>query len=223
MVDNPFRLFSQFRDRLGITVFTRADAYTDTLALRTLGGESGAALWQVHGSRTVIVREPTARIEKADGMATDIPGLVLSIRWADCQNFLIYSPKHHVLGAVHAGWRGLLAGAIPEHFRVLEEEWGIAPEETYVAAGPSLCLRCSDFTDSRKELPGIEGRFFHGKLVDLRGIADAQLDAAGVPRDHRERMGGCTRCDHGTFFSYRGGDREAVLAGSTNAIAGMLR
>jgi copper oxidase (laccase) domain-containing protein len=62
---------------------------------------------------------PSNRTEEADGMITDVPGLALNLRVADCQSFVIFSPKKNVLGLLHVGWRGLISGAIPEFFAVL--------------------------------------------------------------------------------------------------------
>ncbi|MDD5469331.1 MAG: polyphenol oxidase family protein [Candidatus Peribacteraceae bacterium] len=222
MLENPFPLFEQFAHRLRVTIFRREDAFSDAAALRHFDGAGGASLWQVHGGESIVVRQPTERAEKADGIATDTTGLVLSIRWADCQNFVIYAPNQHVVGILHAGWRGLAADALANHYALLKEKWGILPEETYIGAGPSLCTACAEFSDPAHELPSADPQFFHGKHVDLRGIADAQLDAIGVPRIQRERIENCTCCCPNEYWTYRGGDRESVLSGRTNALACML-
>ena len=222
MQDNPFPLFTPFARRLRVTVFQREDAFSDALAMRHYGTKNGASLRQVHGGESIVVRNTTERTQQADGMATDSPGLVLSVRWADCQNFVIYAPKYNVMGILHAGWRGIAANALANHYALLRREWGILPEETYVGAGPSLCTTCAEFSDPTAELADIDPQFFHGRLVDLRGVADSQLDAIGVPKSQRERMENCTCCCPNEYWTYRGGDRESVLHGSTNALACML-
>jgi copper oxidase (laccase) domain-containing protein len=77
-------------------------------------------------------------------------------------------------------------------------------------------MNCADFSDPTTELPGIDVQFFHGKNVDLRAIADAQLIACGVAQKNIERHPDCTRCRPDIYWTYRGGDREAVLQGKTN-------
>lgn len=180
---------------------------------------------QVHGSRTIRVEQPTGGTEKADlsaealaqadGMVTDVANLPLVIRIADCQSFVVYEPRKRVLGALHAGWRGLVAGAIEEWFKALKNEYDINPENVWIAAGPSLCQTCAEFTDPKKELPGIDPRFFDGRLVDLRGVADAKLHALGVLSDRIERHPDCTRCHPEKYWSYRG-EKDAVLSGNHN-------
>lgn len=220
MIYQPFTLLEPFRNKLDVALFTKEDGMpNDGDIRRKMDASAVAALHQVHGGRAVVVREGVERTVQADALATDVPGLVLTIRTADCQPFLIYAPRHHVVALAHAGWRGLLAGILPATFDLLWEEWGIRPEDTFVAAGPSLCGECSAFTDPRSELPGIDPRFFDGRNVDLRGIAEDQLWKLGIREECLERQPECTACDSRTWWTHRGGDRDAVAKGSTNLLA----
>lgn len=218
MIDSPFILFRPFEDRFNVRFFTKSDAIMDDDALRkALGSNETASLKQVHGSRTIIAREPMMRMEEADGIATDEAGLALSVRAADCQLFVVYEPVTNICGLLHAGWKGLIANAIPAFFSRLNTEWGIKPFETYVGAVPSLCQQCAEFTDPAKELPNIDPRFFHGRNADLRGIAESQLWSLGLPKNHFERMEGCTKCNSDLYWSYRG-EREAIAQGYRNVL-----
>ncbi len=224
MLRDPFALFRPFQSRVSVAIFSKQDDLPDDAAAATaLGVENAAGLWQMHGNKTVIIRSASKRTEQADGMITGTTGLALCTRWADCQNFVIYEPEKHVCGVLHAGWKGLIAGAIPEFFRVLENEFGIEAPHTFVGAGPSLCQRCADFTDPARELPSIGKEFVDGRCVDLRRAADAQLKELGVRADRFERHPDCTRCTPRTYWTYRGGDREAVKESHTNILACALR
>lgn len=214
---NPFALFRQFPE-VAIALYEKEDRVNKDHIADFFDSRSLAMPHQVHGNRTIRVRAPTMFAEDADGIVTDAPGLTLGILTADCQSFAVYSPKQRVIGLLHAGWRGLVNGAIPIFFDVLKAEWGIEPEQSFVAMGPSLCQACSAFTDPKKELPDVDPRFFSGRLVDLRGIADDQLDRLGSPPANRERHSACTRCASDQFCSYRGPDREAVKEGWENLI-----
>ena len=220
----PFALLRPFEDHLSVALFTKTDDIrTDVAAAQTFGLRDAAGLCQMHGNRTVVVRAPSNRTIEADGMITDVPDLALCIRFADCQNFVLYAPERHVCGVLHVGWRGLIAGAIPEFFRVMKGEWGIAPSETFVGAGPSLCTTCSDFSDPKGELPSIPKRFIHGKCVDLQRAATQQLVDLGVSPDRIERHPDCTRCRPELYWTYRGGDRDAVKTGHSNMLACTLK
>ncbi len=219
MILSPFQLLKPFEEQLSVAFFTKSDDIPDDqTAARAINASKAAGLWQKHGNHTVIVREPSNRTEQADGMITDAPDLALCLRVADCQSFVIFEPQKNIVGLLHAGWRGLIAGAIPEFFTVLKKEFGIDPSETFIGAGPSLCQKCADFTDPARELPSISKEFIHGKTVDLQGAATAQMIELGVQPDHLERHPDCTRCHPELYWTYRGGDREKVMEGHTNML-----
>lgn len=223
MIEQPFSLLQPFADRLDVRVFTKVDAIgSDDMLAAPLRSDAIVSLTQVHGGRSVLLREASLRREEADGVATDTAGLWLTIRSADCQTMLIFAPAQNVIGLLHIGWKGLLAHAIPHLFALLHQEWGIHPHETIVCSAPSLCLSCATFTDPLQELPGIDPRFFLGKQVDLRGIADDALRRLGVPEHQCERLDSCTRCSKETFWSYRA-EPEAIAGGMRNVLTCRLR
>ena len=197
------------------------DVRSDGEAARRLGIDETrtAGLHQVHGNAVVMVREPTHRTIDADGMLTDERNLLLCTRWADCQNFAVFVPGTQIIGVLHSGWKGLVAGAIPSFFKTLKREWNVDAADAYVAAGPSLCQQCASFTDPVTELPGIPPELIDGRHADLRGWADRQLMDAGVRTDRFERHPDCTRCSPEKYWTYRGGHREEVKSGRTNMLA----
>lgn len=223
MQRNPFRLLAGIND-MQCAICERSDHIeSDSAAASILGANGAAGLRHMHGSRTVIVREPTARTEPADGMWTDVPGLALCTRWADCQNFVAFAPEHRVLGVLHAGWRGIGAAAIPAFVHAAQTEWGINATDLRVAAGPSLCLRCAEFTNPERELPTVPARLIQGRCVDLQQAATEQWLATGVRPEHLERHPDCTRCRPDRYWTYRGGDREAVANGYSNILVAQVR
>lgn len=220
MIHQPFPLFAPFSDRLQIDFLTRRDGIkSDDDAAHMLGVDSFASAEQTHSNHTAIVREPQRRVAGADGLITDASNLTLMIRIADCQALVLYDAKKNVVGNLHAGWRGVLCGAIPAFFEVLRKEWGSDPADIFVGAAPSLCKNCAQFRDPIEELPGIDPTFFEGRHVDLCGIADQQLADAGVLREHIERSPDCTKCRPDLYWSYREGNPEAVREGYRNVLA----
>ena len=220
---HPFILLRPHANELDVALLTKVDdLHDDKGVARYMHADRIVTLHQVHGARTSIVRTPQRRTEDADGTITDTADLTLALRIADCQAFLIYAPTHRVVGLLHAGWRGLLAGAIPSFFATLQDTFGIDGGDVSVCVAPSLCLHCSEFTDPAGELPGIDPSFFHGRLVDLRGIADHQLHAAGVASDRIERHADCTKCNPARYWTYRGGDAKEVREGYENVLTARL-
>ena len=47
-----------------------------------------------------------------DGLMSREPGLLLTIRIADCLPVLLVDPRRRAVAVVHAGWRGALARVI---------------------------------------------------------------------------------------------------------------
>lgn len=70
-------------------------------------------LQQVHGTGVCVVRDAAGREEPvADAAITRERGQPLVILTADCLPVLLCDDAGSVIGAVHAGWRGLAAGVI---------------------------------------------------------------------------------------------------------------
>lgn len=203
-------LFPQFSDRLSCHFLTKNDDRDVP--------DPRVRLTQVHGNRTIIARCPMENTEEADGVITDQQNLPLMVRAADCQNFAVYDSRLHKGGVLHAGWKGLIGGAIPEFFRVFSEEFGSDFSDIFVASGPSLCRGCAEFSDPALELPGIDKRYFDGRHVDLQKIATDQLVSAGVMPKNIERSPDCTCCHPETYLTYRGGDKSLVQSCVSNVL-----
>lgn len=140
----------------------------------------------------------------------------VGIRVADCVPVLLADA--HGVAAVHAGWRGLAAGIVRAGLTAL----GAAPERVLVALGPSIGPCCFEVDRSTAQAIAAASsdacvhpagdaskRSTHAQ-VDLRTALETQLRALGVPLDHVERVGGCSRCDPVGFHSYR---RDAAASG----------
>lgn len=221
---NPFKLLQPFQNHLDVAFFTKADQiFSKEDVQKAINAPKLVSLKQVHGNRIIRVSEETYRTEEADGLMTDVPNLALEIRIADCQAILVYAPEAHVVGLIHAGWRGLEAGIIPSFFRLLEQEFKVPASSTITCAVPSLCKKCAEFTDPLLELPNAPRELIDGRCVDLQRWADLQLQDCGVLREHMERMPGCTKCESATYWTYRGGDREAVKNKFANMLVTVLR
>ena len=219
MITHPFVNLRQFQDLLDIRFLTREDnVSSDADIARITGRTNIVSLKQMHGNVAVRVASPSSRILEADTLATDRKGLTLTIRFADCQNAIIFHPKDRVVCLVHAGWRGVRAKAMTSAYEMLRAEWNIDPADTFVGLGPSLCTKCSDFTDAATEAPELKD-FFQGKAINLRRALDDEMLGIGVQKRRIERMEDCTRCKPGTYFTYRGGDRKAVQNGFVNCFA----
>ncbi|MCS6826906.1 MAG: polyphenol oxidase family protein [Caldilinea sp.] len=95
---------------------------------------------QVHGVSVARVGWDNAGtvVDGCDGLITDAIGLPLSLVFADCVPLLLYDPDRHALGVIHAGWRGVLAGAAPALLGAMQAAYGTNPSRVLVCIGPSI-------------------------------------------------------------------------------------
>src|SRR5512136_2766402 len=79
--------------------------------LKVLGLVPGQTVsaWLNHGNRIAIVgpEHLGTALRETDAMISATPGLVLSMRFADCVPVLLYDGTRGVAGIAHAGWPGV--------------------------------------------------------------------------------------------------------------------
>ncbi|MEO1017652.1 MAG: peptidoglycan editing factor PgeF [Pseudomonadota bacterium] len=177
-----------------------------------VGSERLASLRQVHSARAVAIHEPqtTADVPEADGLVTDLPGIWLGVLGADCAPVLLIDPEVPVIGALHAGWPGALAGIV-EATALEMERLGAQRRRILAAVGPTIAQRSyevgADF-QSRfiEQYPDSMRRFrtfeSGGKPhFDLPGFVQDCLAAAGVGAI--DDLARDTRAESDLFFSRR--------------------
>lgn len=172
---------------------------------------------QVHGAdvRTITAPSRPGRFTgglqgwpSGDGLVTDRPGLGLAVLGADCLPVLIWQRDARRVGALHAGWRGLVAGVLGAGVQALGGPRGVA-----AAIGPGVGPCCYPVDAALRDTFG--ARFgsatVQGEAVDLAAAAAIELDACGV--EVAWTSGRCTSCDD-AFYSYRrDGERTGRHAG----------
>lgn len=149
-----------------------------------------------------------APMEACDGFITNQKGISLLIRMADCVPILFYGEG--VVCAVHAGWRGTVAGICEE--AVLKfGEYGVSPKDIVVAIGHCIHSCCfevkEDFVEAVSKERGNRFAWRHikktekGIFADIVGMNEEILKNSGVVFiDSSPR---CTSCDPKLFHSHR--------------------
>ncbi len=165
---------------------------------------------QVHGADVLVIDRPTWPTDRrADALVTNLPGLALTVLTADCMPILLADHQAGVIAAVHAGWRGLLAGVIEA---TLDRMESLGARRAAIVAAIGPCISQSAYEVGPELLFAFEAedseaaRFFANGpgdryLLDLPGLGLARLRAAGVA--HAEWTGHCTYRDERRFFSFR--------------------
>lgn len=173
-------------------------------------------LRQVHGADVVVVDAPGAHAgERADAAVTAVPGAALAIQTADCAPVALVGASGAV-GAVHAGWRGLLAGVVERTVAALDE---LAAGRLQAIVGPCIHAGCYEFGGHELDRLAarygdvVRGRTSDGRpALDLPAAVGAALAGAGV--DLRVGPGACTACGGPDLHSHRArGDvgRQAMV------------
>lgn len=168
-------------------------------------------------------------IPDCDALITDEPGLALIVTAADCVPVFLYDPVRRAVGAVHAGWRGTVAGICAQAVAAMERTYGSRPADILAAVGPSIgpcCYEVDDVvadplkayygvasTQCLTPVPGKESKY----MLDLWEANRQDLLRAGVRRV--QISGECTSCGVGRLFSHRA---EAGTAGRGAAVIALI-
>jgi hypothetical protein len=150
----------------------------------------------------VFIEKENKKIFTADGMVTFKKGVSLCILHADCQCAFYFDPVNLQLGAVHAGFRGLLNG-IHENTIDLFLKNGSKVENIYVYVGPSLGLDHAEFINYKTEFPLQFHKYNNqNNHFDLKLIAKDLMLQKGIPKSNIEISPVCSFSDS-SIFSYR--------------------
>ena len=90
-----------------------AVAYNRALLAQCSGVEPGF-LQQVHGVQVVDAGQVQGCAPQADACFTQQPGIGCTVMVADCLPVLLAHRRFPIVGAAHAGWRGLADGVIEQ-------------------------------------------------------------------------------------------------------------
>ena len=163
-----------------------------------LGVESVVQVKQVHGANVV---EAGAGAEGDAIVARAAQGRVaVGVRVADCVPVLVADPESGDVAAIHAGWRGVVAGVVLAGVKSLARQ----SSGLVAAIGPCIGACCFEVGRDVAARIGFVARETGDKAyVDLRAAVRAQLRDLGIDDARIEDVPGCTRCDAERFFSFR--------------------
>ena len=96
---------------------------------------------QVHGDRVAVVTSAgTTReeLEGYDALVTDVPGVAIGARTADCIPVLMYDPVHRAVAAVHSGWKGTVLKIAAKTLAVMASKYGTCAADILAVIGPGI-------------------------------------------------------------------------------------
>lgn len=184
-------------------------------AAQALGVAPGRVYFasQVHGAVAELVHPEVGFdsfvCREADIVFGHSPEIACGVRTADCVPILLAAQRTGSVAAVHAGWRGVVGGAVRAGLasinRVSEDA-----SDVIAAIGPHISLEAFEVSDDvANELaqaspdPNVVERSRARPHVDLRRIVRAQLESMGVKSTAIDDVAGCTFLESARFFSFR--------------------
>lgn len=190
-----------------------------SLAIAGVSPDRAVMAGLVHGNRVVAVTggevpgaDEVRLVEHCDALITDRPGVALIVTAADCVPVFLYDPVRRAVGAVHAGWRGTVAGIAGRAVTAMAEQYGCRPADIRAGVGPSIGPCCYEVDDAvvqplrayygetaeRLLAPGAApGKY----MLNLWEANRQDLVKAGV--GSVMVAGACTACGVDRLFSHR--------------------
>ena len=178
--------------------------------------------WQTHGTQVLSIGEeylgstPGERetlLQGIDALTTRESGICLCISTADCIPILLLDTRHRAIAAVHAGWRGTVAGIVSHTLGQMHALYGTAGSDLLACIGPGISREAFEVGDEvylafcQAGFPMECIAFRHpdtGKWhIDLPLANCLLLQDFGIPVPQIEACGICTYTRHEEFFSAR--------------------
>ncbi len=171
---------------------------------------------QVHGAAVRVAGVDPIGAE-GDAVISDDPAWLLVVSAADCLPVLLHDPVTGAVAAVHAGWRGAVAGVVPATVAALGERFGSAAADLHAwfgaairgpryQVGPEVAAAFERAEAPVAALwtdPDEPGRY----RADVATLARAQLLRAGLASAHVQDAGVCTSADPRCFSHRRDAGR----------------
>ena len=189
---------------------------------------------QTHSTNVAYVDRPNLTredLEGVDALVTDLTGVAIGVRTADCLPVLLYDPVHRAIGAVHSGWRGTVNMIVKKTVLEMCHLFGTRTEDIRAVIGPGIGYdsfqvgddvalvfkesgfpidRVWSFRGARKE-----GSMEGGHHINLKECVRFSLTECGVPLENITISDIDTYTDD-RFYSAR---REGISCGrNINAI-----
>ena len=185
---------------------------------------------QVHGCEIrEVLRADTTRdeLEGVDALVTDVPGVAISVRTADCIPVLMYDPVHKAVAAVHDGWRGTVQRLSQKVIAFMHDRYGTCAADVLAVIGPGIgpdsfqvgqegadAFAAAGFpmaeilSDRGPKAPTASDPMAGGLHIDLWRANEWLLQEAGV--SDIQVAGICTYKNNDRYFSAR---REGTKCG----------
>ena len=178
----------------------------------------------LHVNRAFLEAFPSDRSrlqEGKDALITAEPGFIIGVHTADCIPLLLYDRRQQVCAAIHAGWRGTVAGITTKTLTELSHTYGSRPDDLLAAIGPGISQMHYEvgdevyqaFRDAAFPMEQIAFRSqpFRKWHIDLKEANRHLLTEYGLTASQITDAGICTLQDTNYFSARRMGIRSGRI------------
>lgn len=166
-------------------------------------------MYQTHSNKVIIINNKNKNLNKfkSDAIITKIKGIGLGVVTADCVPIILYDKQNHIIGCIHAGWKGAFSGIIEntiKHFKKINMN-----NKIYAAIGPCIGNRSYEvdlafykkfILKTKKNNIYFSNKKKNKKLFNLRKYVNDKLIKLNVTVDNINKD---TYREKSNFFSYR--------------------
>ena len=184
---------------------------------------------QVHDVKVAVVDRGDLTRDELDGydaMITNLPGVAIGVRTADCIPVLLYDPVKKAAAAIHSGWRGTVSKIVGKTVIKMQSTYASQPSDILAFIGPGICVDCFQVGEEvalkfketgfdinslwsfrgPKKGNGMEG----GHHIDLKEACRQTLVESGLKNENIQITGLCTYEDNDLLYSAR---KEGIECG----------
>ena len=144
---------------------------------------------------------------KADAILTKIRGIALGVVTADCVPIILFDSNNHIIGCIHAGWKGAISGIIENTIKKFREL--SSKNKIFATVGPCIGEKSYEVSQnfykkfilkSKKNSIYFTNKKNNKKLFNLRKYVNDKLLRLNVKVDNINKD---TFRGKSNFFSYR--------------------
>ncbi|MEX0681791.1 MAG: peptidoglycan editing factor PgeF [Balneolales bacterium] len=174
---------------------------------------------QVHGSH-IAYTEKSQIVHNTDGLVTDKTGLAIAVLVADCAAVLLADRVNKIIAAIHAGWRGAVAGIVP---KAVHKMIMLGAEQDLIEAYISPCISKDRFEVGEEVASRFPSRFVDRSKpkphVDLPLFVRSELKKTGIYTSNVVMDNRCTFENSDLLHSYR---RDGEQSGRMMAVVTLV-